>query len=72
MRLAGYVALAVAVAHAGFGAATRAQPAAIAVQEFTVPSPQPGLDIYVRNKHPADAAAFGPARTLVFVHGATY
>lgn len=48
------------------------QPPNIAMQEFTVASPQPGLEIYVRNKHPAGAAAFDPAHTLVFVHGATY
>jgi alpha-beta hydrolase superfamily lysophospholipase len=44
----------------------------IAMQEFTVASPQPGLGIYVRNKHPTDATSFDQAHTLVFVHGATY
>ena len=37
-----------------------------------VDSPQPGVKIYVRNKHPAGMTAFTPDRTLVFVHGATY
>lgn len=60
------------VALALLGASARAEPPAIVTQEFTVPSPQPGLDIYVRNKHPVEATALGPARTLVFVHGATY
>ena len=40
-------------------------------EEFTVPS-DPGIAIYVRNKRPADLAAFTPARTLLFVHGSTY
>ena len=48
------------------------QPPGIAMREFAVASPRPGLDIYVRNKHPADGTRFGPARTLVFMHGATY
>ena len=44
----------------------------IAMREFVVPSPQSGLEIYVRNKRPAGGTQFGPPRTLVFVHGATY
>ena len=44
----------------------------IVMQEMTVPSPQAGLQIYVRNKRPQGGEHFGPARTLVFVHGATY
>jgi pimeloyl-ACP methyl ester carboxylesterase len=39
--------------------------------EAMVPS-EPGIEIYVRNKRPADLAAFAPERTLLFVHGATY
>ena len=37
-----------------------------------IPSPSPGLKIYVRNKHPAGMTKFTPERTVVFVHGATY
>lgn len=44
----------------------------IAVSEHMVPAPQKGLEIYVRNKHLAGVSTFGPAKTLVFVHGATY
>jgi pimeloyl-ACP methyl ester carboxylesterase len=68
----------VALAAAALVVAAIAQPARaqqhpdLVMQEFMVPSPQPGLSIYVRNKHPANATKFGPARTLVFVHGATY
>ncbi len=49
----------------------RAQPRLV-TEEASVASPQSGLQIYVRNKHPAGVARFGPDRTLVFVHGATY
>ena len=37
-----------------------------------VQSPDPGIEIYVRNKRPADMTAFRPERTVLFVHGATY
>lgn len=37
-----------------------------------IPSPSPGLKIYVRNKHPVGMTRFTPERTVVFVHGATY
>ena len=37
-----------------------------------IPSPSPGLKIFVRNKHPVGMTRFTPERTVVFVHGATY
>ncbi len=37
-----------------------------------VPALDPGIEIYVRNKRPADMASFRPERTLLFAHGATY
>ena len=40
-------------------------------EEMKVPS-DPGIEIYVRNKRPANLTSFRPERTLVFVHGATY
>jgi pimeloyl-ACP methyl ester carboxylesterase len=41
-------------------------------EEFMVPARDPGIQIYVRNKRPPDMRAFAPARTVLFVHGATY
>lgn len=41
-------------------------------EEFRVASPAPGVQLYVRNKAPADMARFTPEKTLLFVHGATY
>ena len=52
--------------------AAQAQPVRLVTEEAMVASPQPGLKIYVRNKHPAGLSHFSPDRTLVFVHGATY
>ena len=44
----------------------------IMTEEMMVPSSDPGIEIYVRNKRPADMTTFRPERTLLFVHGATY
>jgi pimeloyl-ACP methyl ester carboxylesterase len=48
-----------------------AQSPKLTMEEMMVPS-EPGIDIYVRNKRPADMTSFRPERTLLFVHGATY
>jgi pimeloyl-ACP methyl ester carboxylesterase len=64
--------LVIAAAAALLGATSAvAQTSNIATEEFMVPS-DPGIQIYVRNKRPADMTAFRPERTIVFVHGATY
>src|SRR5215216_1677817 len=48
-----------------------AQSPQIVTEEMMVPS-DPGIELYVRNKRPADLTAFRPERTLLYVHGATY
>jgi pimeloyl-ACP methyl ester carboxylesterase len=37
-----------------------------------IPTGEPSIDVYVRNKHPANLTSFASNRTLVYVHGATY
>jgi pimeloyl-ACP methyl ester carboxylesterase len=44
---------------------------ALETREFRVSS-DPGIEIYVRNKHPAGMTDFDAATTVLFVHGATY
>ncbi len=44
----------------------------IAMEEFMVPSVDAGIQLYVRNKHPADMKAVQGERIVLFVHGATY
>jgi pimeloyl-ACP methyl ester carboxylesterase len=44
----------------------------IAVEEMFVPAKDPGILLYVRNKHPEDLTSFAPEKTVLFVHGATY
>jgi pimeloyl-ACP methyl ester carboxylesterase len=41
-------------------------------EEFSVPSSDPGIDLFIRNKRRHDASAFSGERTVLFVHGATY
>src|SRR5947209_18848427 len=52
--------------------AALAQSPRIVMEEMMVPSGDAGIDIYVRNKRPADMTSFRPERTLLYVHGATY
>ena len=49
-----------------------AQTPKLATDEMMVKSPDPGIEIYVRNKHPTEMTSFRPERTLLYVHGATY
>ena len=69
--LAASVSLALYAAHA-VAQQRPQQPPRIVAEDAMVPSGEAGVEIYVRNKHPAEMAAGVPGRTLVFVHGATY
>ncbi|MGU3404167.1 alpha/beta hydrolase [Methylobacterium brachiatum] len=53
-------------------AATAAPSARLQTEEFRLPWSEPGIDIYVRNKHPAGTDRFPGDRILLFVHGSTY
>src|SRR5919199_6353210 len=53
-------------------AAAAAEPPKLVTEEFMVPAKDPGIQLYVRNKRPEGVDRFGPERTLLFVHGATY
>jgi len=57
---------------ASLSTAAFAQSPQVVMEEIMVPSGDPGIDIYVRNKRPADVGAYRPERTVLFVHGATY
>jgi pimeloyl-ACP methyl ester carboxylesterase len=45
--------------------------AGVDMTEFSVAS-DPGIQLYVREKHPGGLTTFAPERILLFVHGATY
>jgi pimeloyl-ACP methyl ester carboxylesterase len=46
--------------------------AQIAMEEFMVPAVDPGIQLYVRNKHPQGMSNFAGDKILLYVHGATY
>lgn len=45
---------------------------ALVTEEFMVPSADPGVQIYVRNKRPRNLTTISPGNIVLFVHGATY
>src|SRR6476620_8040218 len=45
---------------------------ALVTEEMMVKTADPGIEIYVRNKRPADMTSFRPEQTVLYVHGATY
>jgi pimeloyl-ACP methyl ester carboxylesterase len=44
-------------------------PSTIAEEDFMIPSGDPGIELFVRNKRPADAARLAPEKILLYVHG---
>jgi pimeloyl-ACP methyl ester carboxylesterase len=56
-----------ALSTAAFGQAPR-----LVMSELMIPSSDPGVELYVRNKHALDMTSFSADRTLLFIHGATY
>jgi pimeloyl-ACP methyl ester carboxylesterase len=41
-------------------------------EEFTIPAADPGISLYIRNKHRADLTGVGPDKIVLFVHGAAF
>ena len=46
--------------------------AQILIEDFMIPSDEPGINLYVRNKRLATTTNFHKDNVLLFVHGATY
>ena len=44
----------------------------LVMEEFMVPAVDPGISLYVRNKHPQGVRTFPGEKILLYVHGATY
>jgi hypothetical protein len=42
------------------------------VESYLIPSADPGIQLYIRNKHPAGVTSYSADRILLYVHGATY
>ena len=64
--------LALAAAMSLVATVALAQAPKIVTEEMMVPAVDHGIQIYVRNKRPANVTAFRPERTVLYVHGATY
>src|SRR5215467_9540575 len=63
--------LMLAAAIAAFAMPAAAQSPQLVTEEMLVAS-DPGIEIFVRNKRPADITTFRSERTLLFVHGSTF
>ena len=63
---------AVALVCAMMSTAAFAETAQLVTEEMMVKTADPGIEIYLRNKRPADLSTFRPERTVLYVHGATY
>src|ERR1035437_5797336 len=44
----------------------------LVMEEFMVPAVDPGISLYVRNKHPQGVNKFPAEKILLYVHGSTY
>ena len=44
----------------------------VVMEEFMVPAADPGIELYVRNKHPEGMTSVGGSKIVLYVHGATY
>ena len=44
----------------------------ILTEDHLIKSTTPGIELFVRNKHPTTLSEWTPDRTLLFIHGATY
>src|SRR5215470_16650202 len=61
-----------AFAAVALASSASAQAPQLVTEEMMVKSPDAGIEIYVRNKRPAEMTAFRSERTVLYVHGATY
>lgn len=66
------IALLGAVIFATVAAPTMAQTPSLVTDEMMVKTADFGIEIYVRNKRPANMTTFRPEQTVLYVHGATY
>jgi hypothetical protein len=41
-------------------------------ESYLIPSADRGVQLYIRNKHPAGVTSFPAEKILLYVHGATY
>jgi len=52
--------------------AASAQTVKLESESYLIPSADPGIELYMRNKHPAGVTSFPADKIILYVHGATY
>lgn len=53
-------------------AQARPNPSDVVTEEFTISAKDDGIQLYLRNKHPAEYYYGKPDHTVLFIHGATF
>jgi len=71
-KLVQVCALSASIASLLFATAASADEPKLESESYTIPSADPGIALFIRNKHPAGATSFTPDKILLYVHGATY
>ena len=71
MRWARWIGGAVVMAALALGNPAAAKPRLVS-EDMLIAAVDPGIRLFVRNKHPAAVRQFGPDKIVLFVHGATY
>jgi hypothetical protein len=71
-RLLGAVLTAFLAGSLSAGTSVHAKSAELESSDVMIPSSDPGIQLFVRNKHPVGMRTFSPEKTLLYVHGATY
>ena len=67
------IALACLAAGALFsGMSAQAKDVKLTTTDTMIPTGDAGIQLFVRNKHPAGQTKFAPEKILLYVHGATY
>jgi pimeloyl-ACP methyl ester carboxylesterase len=52
--------------------AALAEETKLETEDYLIPAADAGIELFIRNKHPAGITSFAGDRILLFVHGATY
>jgi len=53
-------------------ASAPAAPPQLATEDLMIPSSEPGISLFVRNKRPAGTSTFSADKTVLFIHGRTF
>jgi hypothetical protein len=64
--------LAVAALFVSLASMALADDPKLTTESYIIPSADPGIQLYIRNKHLAGVTSFTGDKILLYVHGATY